>query len=156
VVKAVVEHFSGNPTDLIAQVLGVSSYITGGYILTNKDSNAEDESEEDKEIDIYRDTPLRYMGYANEVGEAFRPLINVNFVYLGYVLALGYVCADAISKAVKAPIKLVSNFSGTGQNPNQCAINALIEVLMFQIFASVILPGFTINRFVLFLQLCIE
>ena len=25
-----------------------------------------------KEVDIYRDTPLRLMGYANEVGEAFR------------------------------------------------------------------------------------
>ena len=24
------------------------------------------------EVDIYRDTPLRFMGYANEVGEAFR------------------------------------------------------------------------------------
>tara|TARA_B110000977_G_scaffold195343_1_gene273610 strand:+ start:2848 stop:3147 length:300 start_codon:yes stop_codon:yes gene_type:complete len=25
----------------------------------------------DGEVDIYRDTPLRYMGYSNEVGEAF-------------------------------------------------------------------------------------
>jgi fission process protein 1 len=25
----------------------------------------------DGEVDLYRDTPLRYMGYSNEVGEAF-------------------------------------------------------------------------------------
>ena len=29
------------------------------------------------EVDIYRDTPLRYAGYANEVGEAFRALVHV-------------------------------------------------------------------------------
>ena len=29
------------------------------------------------EVDIYRDTPLRYAGYANEVGEAFRALVSV-------------------------------------------------------------------------------
>jgi fission process protein 1 len=25
-----------------------------------------------QEVDLFRDTPVRYMGYANEVGEAFR------------------------------------------------------------------------------------
>ena len=28
--------------------------------------------EENKEVDIYRDTPVRFLGYANEVGESFR------------------------------------------------------------------------------------
>ena len=32
--------------------------------------------------DIYRDSPLRFLGYANEVGEAFRPLVPVEAVYL--------------------------------------------------------------------------
>ena len=34
---------------------------------------------EDKtaEVDIYRDTPVRLLGYANEVGEAFRALVHV-------------------------------------------------------------------------------
>ena len=31
-------------------------------------------TEEKKEVDIYRDTPVRLLGYANEVGEAFRAL----------------------------------------------------------------------------------
>ena len=30
-----------------------------------------------EEVDLYRDTPIRLLGYANEVGEAFR---QVNFV----------------------------------------------------------------------------
>ena len=32
------------------------------------------------EVDIYRDSPLRYLGYANECGEAFRPLVPVELV----------------------------------------------------------------------------
>ena len=28
-------------------------------------------------VDIYRDTPVRLLGYANEVGEAFRALVHV-------------------------------------------------------------------------------
>ena len=31
----------------------------------------------DLAVDIYRDTPVRYLGYANEVGEAFRALVHV-------------------------------------------------------------------------------
>ena len=27
----------------------------------------------------FRDTPLRYLGYANEVGEAFRALMHVRY-----------------------------------------------------------------------------
>ena len=44
-----------------------------------------------KEVDIYRDTPLRYLGYANEVGEAFRALVHVNWVKLSYGVASAYV-----------------------------------------------------------------
>ena len=37
---------------------------------------AEDKKPE-SEVDIYRDTPVRFLGYANEVGEAFRALVSV-------------------------------------------------------------------------------
>ena len=39
-----------------------------------------DKDNEEKAVDIYRDTPVRFMGYANEVGEAFRALVNVRSV----------------------------------------------------------------------------
>eukprot|EP00961_Rhodomonas_salina_P200278 2701630-Rhodomonas_salina.1 len=39
------------------------------------------------EHDVFKDTPLRYLGYANELGESFRPLIS-RFLYRGsYVVA---------------------------------------------------------------------
>ena len=36
---------------------------------------------EEKEVDIYRDTPVRLLGYANEVGEAFRALVHVRYYH---------------------------------------------------------------------------
>ena len=54
-----------------------------------------------KEVDIYRDTPVRLLGYANEVGEAFRALVNVKLVYASYGLASAYVLADTYDKASK-------------------------------------------------------
>jgi fission process protein 1 len=154
--KAVAEHFNGDPSALFAQVFGVGGFLSGGYYLAGKSADIDESNKHETEIDIYRDTPLRYLGYANEVGEAFRPLINVNIVYLSYLVALGYVTSDAVSKAMKAPGKFAANFEGSDRNPIDCAFNALTEVLSFQLLASVALPGFTINRIVLFLQFCIE
>lgn len=54
-----------------------------------------------KEVDIYRDTPVRLLGYANEVGEAFRALVNVKLVYASYGVASAYVLADTYDKASK-------------------------------------------------------
>ena len=55
-------------------------------------------ADEKKEVDIYRDTLLRYCGYANEVGEAFRALTPKIFVHSTYVVASAYVLADATDK----------------------------------------------------------
>ena len=41
-------------------------------------------SNAENEVDIYRDTPVRLLGYSNEVGEAFRALVHVNWVRLSY------------------------------------------------------------------------
>ena len=48
-------------------------------------------------VDIYRDTLLRYAGYANEVGEAFRPMVP-RWVLPSYGVAIVYVIADAQDK----------------------------------------------------------
>ncbi|CAN0168442.1 unnamed protein product, partial [Ectocarpus fasciculatus] len=53
------------------------------------------------QVDIFRDTALRYMGYANEVGEAFRPLIPAFAVVASYGVAIAYVSADAVAKGFK-------------------------------------------------------
>jgi len=56
----------------------------------------------DAEVDLYRDTSLRYLGYSNEVGEAFRPLVGNLGANLTYVVAVGYVLADSSDKAIKS------------------------------------------------------
>ena len=53
------------------------------------------------EVDIWRDTPVRYLGYANECGEALRALLPPAGVPASYALAIGYVLADTMDKAFK-------------------------------------------------------
>ena len=48
---------------------------------------------EEEAVDIWRDTPVRLMGYANEVGESFR-YVFPRGVIPSYVVAFGYVLAD--------------------------------------------------------------
>ena len=50
--------------------------------------------------DIWRDTPIRYLGYANEVGESFKYVIP-KFYYPSYAIALAYVVGDVQDKALK-------------------------------------------------------
>ncbi|TKR71717.1 hypothetical protein L596_019268 [Steinernema carpocapsae] len=102
-----------------------------------------EEIQEDlRQIDVYRDTPIRLLGYANEVGEAFRSLVPVSLVRLSYVVSIGYVCADTLDKSRKA-YKLP--WSSPEERRNQVSLTAA-DTLLWQGFASVIVPGFTINR----------
>lgn len=55
-------------------------------------------SEDNKETDIWRDTPLRYAGYCNEVGEAFAPLYP-RLLLPTYVVSVLYVLGDTSSKS---------------------------------------------------------
>jgi len=96
---------------------------------------------ETKEIDIYRDTPVRLLGYANEVGEAFRALVSVKFVIGTYGVASAYVLADTYDKASKAKKQL-----GDQEGAMSKVGIAAFDTLVWQALASVIIPGFTINR----------
>ena len=49
---------------------------------------------------------FRLLGYANEVGEAFRALVSVKFVIGTYGVASAYVLADTYDKASKVSIYL--------------------------------------------------
>ena len=50
-----------------------------------------------KKADIFRDTPIRYLGYANEVGEAFHQILPI-FYLPSYVISFAYVFTDTFSK----------------------------------------------------------
>jgi fission process protein 1 len=58
------------------------------------------ETSEDTSYDIWRDSPVRLLGYSNEVGESFRPLLP-RFVLPSYILSVSYVACDAIDKTYK-------------------------------------------------------
>ena len=51
------------------------------------------------EVDLYRDTPIRYLGYANELGESFRPLYP-KLVAPSYAISFGYVALDTVDKVL--------------------------------------------------------
>lgn len=98
-----------------------------------------------QEVDIWRDTKLRYTAYSNEIGEAFRPLVPVKWVYASYGAAAAYVAVDTITKARQAHRK------ATRENmPDHWAFvrRATMDCLIWQTLASVILPGATIHTIV--------
>ncbi|XP_045172404.2 mitochondrial fission process protein 1-like [Mercenaria mercenaria] len=98
--------------------------------------------DENKNADILRDPPLRYLGYANEVGEAFRSQVHVNVVRLSYGIASSYVVTDAIHKGFKA-----SEVPWQTEEKRKNKVKwAVFDTLVWQGLASVIIPGFTINR----------
>ena len=82
-------------------------------------------------------------GYANEFGEAFRTHIP-RLIYLGsYGVASTYCLADSIDKG-RRYYQESSNLNSYLQKRK--AIEIMVEAAMWQGLASVIIPGFTINR----------
>ncbi len=85
----------------------------------------------------YRDPPLRYLGYANELGEASKPLLGpgpLRHLYpLSYLVALSYVALDGYECARLAPDRKAA---------------AAADAVLWQTAASVVVPGFVINRIV--------
>lgn len=53
---------------------------------------------EDKS-DPFKNSIWRFLGYANEVGEAMRPWVPLSVVWSTYVVAIGYASADTYHKA---------------------------------------------------------
>ncbi|VDN54251.1 unnamed protein product [Dracunculus medinensis] len=83
-----------------------------------------------------------FLGYANEVGESFRALIPVSFVRLSYIVSFGYVCADIADKCQKTYRMKYS----TNEERNRNVTLRAMDTFVWQALASVIVPGFTINR----------
>ncbi|XP_020808432.1 mitochondrial fission process protein 1 isoform X2 [Drosophila serrata] len=90
-----------------------------------------------QEVDIYRDTFIRYMGYSNEIGESFRPLVPKSLVAASYGMAIGYVCTDTFDKALRLQME--------GASTKEVAIKGA-DVFAWQMMASVAIPGLVINR----------
>lgn len=63
---------------------------------------SENASLDEDAFDPLRDGPLRFLGYSNEVGEAFGAWLPPGGVPASYALAITYVLVDTYDKGVKA------------------------------------------------------
>uniref|UniRef100_A0A1I7X9R4 Mitochondrial fission process protein 1 n=1 Tax=Heterorhabditis bacteriophora TaxID=37862 RepID=A0A1I7X9R4_HETBA len=83
-----------------------------------------------------------FAGYSNEVGEAFRSMLPTMAVRATYVVALGYVCADAFDKSSK-----IYRLEWPSLEERRRRVSlAAADTFIWQVLASVAIPGFTINR----------
>jgi fission process protein 1 len=140
--------FDAAVIETVASAAAVPAVFVGtGAYLVGAEGEEEEEVENeagDGEVDIYRDTLLRYAGYANEVGEAFAPIVPPVCVPASYAVAITYVIADTVDKTRKA-------YGGAKYEEGaltSCALIEGLDALIWQLAASVALPGFTIHQVV--------
>lgn len=111
------------------------------------------------EFDPLRDGPARYLGYSNELGEAFAAWLPAFGVPLSYAVAIAYVLVDTGDKGLKAYAgakKELENKSYKGLHPDVdtprleklLALERTIDTVVWQLLASVACPGYTIHTVV--------
>ena len=88
-----------------------------------------------KAVDPYRETSLRYMGYANELGEAFTTYLPDWGLPASYCVAASYVMFDTVDKGQKA-----YDAADEGEEI-QDTLRISAETLTWQMLASVFWPG---------------
>jgi fission process protein 1 len=88
-----------------------------------------------KAVDPYRETSLRYMGYANELGEAFTTYLPEWGLPASYCVAASYVMFDTVDKGQKA-------YDAADEGEKfQDTLRISAETLTWQMLASVFWPG---------------
>ena len=88
-----------------------------------------------KNVDPYRETSLRYMGYANELGEAFTSYLPEWGLPASYCVAASYVIFDTIDKGQKA-------YDAAEEGDKVIdTLRMSTETLTWQLLASVFWPG---------------
>jgi fission process protein 1 len=114
------------------------------------------DGQEKTEYDPLRDGPLRYLGYANELGEAFAAWLFPGGVTLSYAIAIGYVLFDTVDKYNKT-LKDAEEKLTARSLPKSVDTSKLIatigaerglDTLVWQLIASVAAPGYTIHTVV--------
>jgi len=114
------------------------------------------DGEEKSEYDPLRDGPPRYLGYSNELGEAFASWLFPGGVTLSYAVAVSYVLFDTWDKYKKTLDDAQRKLSN-GNLPETVDKEELIttigvergvDTLVWQLLASVAIPGYTIHTVV--------
>lgn len=112
-------------------------------------------------FDPLRDGPLRYCGYANEVGEAFAAWLPPFGVPASYAVAFAYVLVDTYDKAntahrdaagLRVSSHYTSDVEGAAARVERVimllTMERALDTLVWQTLASVAIPGFTIHQVV--------
>lgn len=88
-----------------------------------------------RRFDPYRETSIRYMGYANEVGEALENYLPDWGIPASYCVAATYVIFDTLDKGQRA-------YDSTPRGERfEETMRASTETLVWQLLASIIWPG---------------
>jgi len=102
-----------------------------------------------RRFDPYRETSIRYMGYANEVGEALEDYLPDWGLPASYCVAATYVIFDTLDKGQRA-------YDSTHREDRfEETLRASTETLVWQLLASIIWPGGVIKLFVNVIDLII-
>lgn len=105
--------------------------------------------EHTSQYNIFRDSLLRYCGYANEVGESFRYQYP-RFVVPSYIIAAAYCLGDATSDVYKIMSENINNDEARKDARSKEVRAAIVgfDTLLWQGLASVAIPGGIINMIV--------
>jgi mitochondrial fission process protein 1 len=121
---------------------------------------------------IFRDTPLRYLGYANEVGESFRSQFPRGVVP-SYLIAATYCGADAIRAGwleyqqqqqqqhgqdkggPRGGVGAADTTKPMALSTTTTMMTTTLDTLVWQLLASVLIPGATINGVVRIAKLAV-
>ena len=85
--------------------------------------------------DIWRNTSLRYLGYANEVGEALRP-VYPKVLNPSYAIAFAYIGCDTLDKSYRC--------QQSGKSAQE-VLTVGFDTFLWQFLASVLIPGKVIH-----------
>jgi len=86
--------------------------------------------DQDQEFDFFKDTPIRYSAFANDVGEVLRSKIGPKLANLSWGITGGYALADTAWSGYR-------QYKKTGER--KLAIDEIKDVFLWQLFASVII-----------------
>lgn len=89
------------------------------------------------EVDIWRHSLVRYLGYANELGESFRPIVP-RAVLPSYCVAFAYVLGDTGDKATKA-WRQAQQQQFSDQKRNLVLADAAVDTLLWQTMVTQVL-----------------
>lgn len=93
--------------------------------------------------DLFRDTPVRYLGYANEIRKSFSS-VSTRGVWFTYGVACAYIVCDVADKSINVFFNQIP--SGDVDERRRTRILTACDAFVWQSLASVVVPGITINR----------